>query len=92
MLLTRSKPIQLYTVIYSQHSECFKYIEVQWAGLHKTFTLILNENIHGNNQHDSPKKPLIEMTRCNRENINYVVFILFHFLSPLSSGEAPVTI
>lgn len=29
------------------------------------------------------------MTRCNRENVNYVVFILFHFFGLLSSREAP---
>lgn len=29
------------------------------------------------------------MTRCNRENINYVVFILFYFFGLLSSREAP---
>lgn len=32
------------------------------------------------------------MTRCNRENINYVILILFHFLSLLSSCEAPIII
>lgn len=32
------------------------------------------------------------MTRCHRENINYVIFILFHFLSLLSSCKAPIII
>lgn len=29
------------------------------------------------------------MTRCNGENINYVIFVLFHFLGLLSSCKAP---
>ena len=30
------------------------------------------------------------MTRCNGENINYVIFVLFHFLGLLSSCKAPI--
>lgn len=30
------------------------------------------------------------MTRCNGENINDVIFVLFHFLGLLSSCKAPI--